>query len=198
MHRPDIRVYVGKGGCGKSTLARSHLGDAPRVLIHDFSGEPSHAIGAHVVTDRRQLLELLIRPGPVRVCWRYVGIKGKEAIANHFRWANRCAWAAGDLVLIWDEVDRLAAGTLDDDAYQIVNQGRHRDLIVYASARRPRWVPRDLTASATMICAFRITEPRDIEYLRDTMGEVAETLPGLGDHGYLCWLEDGSTTRHDP
>jgi hypothetical protein len=196
VDRPDIRVYVGKGGCGKSTLARRHFADAPRVLIHDHNGERGNAIGAHVVSDRAQLLELLVRPGPVRVCWSYVGIKGRPAIIDHFEWANRCAWAAGDLVVVWDEADRLTGGKLEENAHAIVNQGRHRDLVLFAGARRPRWVPRDLTASATAIYAFRTTEPRDVEYLRDTMGEAAETLPQLGEHDYLHWREDGSATRH--
>lgn len=171
------------------------MGDAPRVLIHDFSGEPSHTIGAHVVTDRAQLVELMVRPGPVRVCWRpYVSATDFEAVTAEFDWANRVAWAAGNLVIVWDEVDRLTEGRLQGTAYKIVNQGRHRDLIVYACARRPRWVPRDLTASATRIVAFHTTEPRDVEYLRDTMGEAARQLPALGEHDYLDF--DGwQTTR---
>lgn len=210
MDQPDIRVYVGKGGSGKSTLARSHLPELGRVLIHDFNGETAHAVGAHVVADRAQLLELLVRPGPVRVCWRYgeamrwrpedaddPGAVVRRVVA-HFMWANRCAWAAGDLWLVWDEVDRLTAGRLDGMAYQIINQGRHRDLRVLAASRRPRWVPRDLTASAKMICAFRTTEPRDLEYLRDTMGEAARGLPQLGDHEYLRWTDDGQVARETP
>lgn len=182
MDAPDNRVFLGLGGSGKTFLAR-YQADlvSARVLIFDPAGDDNNTNGCHVVTDRRQLLELLVRPGPFKVCWRAVHHAESEAeLSAAFDWANRCAWAAGNMVLIWDEADFLTKGRLIGKAYPIVHAGRHRDLRLFACSRRPAGLPRDLTGNATRFLLFKIEEPLDLEYLRPRIGrDVALELPRL-------------------
>lgn len=169
------------------------------MLIHDPNGEAIHARGAIVTSDRGQLLELLVRPGPVRVCWRGAVLQDREGRLSAFEWANRCAMAAGGLLVIWDEVDRFTeGGRLTPAADVMVNAGRHRGLRVFACARRPYRVARDVTANATRIIAFSTTEPRDIAYLEDHIGQAARQLATLPRFHALDWTEAGASVKKAP
>lgn len=193
MPGPDCRVFLGKSGSGKTTLALYQLRKAGRVLIHDPTGQPALAERAIVATERAHLVELVAIPGKVRICWRgYASIAPRDA----FEWANRCALAGQGFAVLWDEVD-FAVGSqrLPDAAYRIVNAGRHRGLRVFACSRRPFRVPRDLTAAATRICAFRITGPTDVDYLRPFLGPAADRLPHLPDFTALDWTEERAAER---
>ena len=193
MKRPDIRVVLGRGGSGKSHLVKHWLGAIKgRVVIFDAAAEDDYARGAVLVEDRDRLIDLLIA-GERRLCWR--GLFG-----GAFEAVNEIAWAAGDLTLVWEEVDQFGdAGRLPPWAFKIANQGRHRDIRVIACSRRPARVSRDLTANASRIVAFGTTEPRDLAYLRDYMGEAAEKLRGVPEYHALDWTEAaGAAVRKSP
>lgn len=201
LTQPDNRLYLGLGGSGKSTLARAQAENAQRCVVYDPNGEPAFETGAHVVTDRRQLLELLARPGPVRVCWRGVmGALGEDQARAEFEWANRCAWAAGDVLLIWEEIDVLCAGgRLPPHAYRLVNAGRHRGVRIFACSRSPWMVPRGFTRNASRIAVFRTVEPRDLDYLRAYMGTAAAAeIPNLPRYSCLDWTPNGHAVRASP
>lgn len=198
---PDNRLYLGLGGSGKTTLAASHASSFPRVVFCDPNGEKVFESGAHIVTDRRQLLELLARPGPVRICWRGVmGAAGEDATREAFEWLNRCAWACGDVLCVWEEIDILCGGgKLPPNAYRLVNAGRHRDVRIFACARSPKMVPRAFTRNASRIAVFRTIEPLDLDYLRQYMGtDAAAVLPGLQRFEALDWTQTGFAVRKSP
>jgi hypothetical protein len=190
MKTPDLRLYLGKGGSGKTYLALHQLKRARRVLIIDPTGQEELAAGAFVVRSPAALARLLQLPGKMRICWR-----GPDNVmsAEWWDWANQCAWAAGDLTLLWDEVDLfMDARRPDGMAYQIVHGGRHKELRILATSRRPPSVSKDIRALATRICVFRTQEPDDIKYLEHRMGKRAtQELAGLARYQCLDWNEDG-------
>lgn len=198
---PDNRLALGVGGSGKTTLTIAWAASFERVVFYDPNGEAVFARGAHVVTDRRQFLELLARPGPVRICWRGVmAALGEDAQREEFEWANRCAWATGDVLLVWEEVDVLCGnGRLPPHAYRLVNAGRHRGIRVFACSRSPWMVPRGFTRNASRVAAFRSIEPRDLEYLRAYMGTAAASeIPNLPRFSALDWTPNGHAVRASP
>lgn len=191
----DIRLFLGKSGSGKSTLARSQLAKAPRVLIFDPNGEPDHAKGAIVTDSQAELVELVGRKGKVRICWRGVMLGGVDA----FEWANRCAWAGEGFHVFWDEVDRFSTPhRLPPIASNLVNAGRHRGLHIFAASRRPHAMNRTLSALATRMAIFRTTEPRDIRYFSEYIGDQAKLLPTLRDYHCLDWTEAGAVEKKSP
>jgi hypothetical protein len=194
LSKPDFRLFLGKGGSGKSTLARHQIGDAPRVLICDPNGETSWAEGADVIDERADLARAAMTPR-WRICWRgMIGAKSPAETREAWDWANRVALAAGDCLIVWDETDILCAGgALPQAAYRIVNAGRHSGVRLYACARRPYRLPRDLSANAARLIVFRSTEPRDLAYLREVIGEeAAARLPHLAPYHALDWTETGT------
>lgn len=196
----DVRLFFGRGQAGKTYLVQhqlKRLGRGARVLIHDTVAEPGYAQGAHVVETPADLVRLVRdQGGPLRICWRGVATMAQEA----FEFANRVAWAAENFTVVWEEVDSFVdAGRLPEWAFRIVNHGRHRGLRVFACARRPARVSRDLTANATRIVAFHTSEPADVEYLRKYVGQaVAVQVAGLGRYECLDWTPAGARVRKSP
>ncbi|MGE5476173.1 MAG: hypothetical protein ACM3Q1_05930 [Bacteroidales bacterium] len=191
----DIRLCLGKSGSGKSTLARSWVRAEKRVLIFDPNGEDDWAKGAHVTDNHAELVELVAAKGRVRICWRGVMTGGEAA----FEWANRCAWAAEDMFVVWDEVDRFVTpAQMPPIADNVVQAGRHRGLHVIACSRRPYRMNRTLSALATRMAVFRSTEPRDLRYFAELMGEAAKGIPTLRDYHALDWTEGGTSIKKSP
>lgn len=195
---PSLILLLGKSGSGKSTQARYLSRTARRVLAHNPNGEV-YGPEWTATADRRELIELLADPGACRINWTGAAVarSERERMAA-FEFANRCAWACGNLTIVWDEVDTFTGDGLTPIAYRIVNAGRHRGLRVLACSRRPFRVPRDLSANATRIIVFRMTEPRDVAYLRSIAGESADVLPTLWRFQALDWTEYGSVIRMAP
>jgi len=193
----DIRVFLGKSGSGKSTLARFQARRFRRQMIFNPNLEPDWEKGAIVCADPAYLVQLCRRDGPLRVCWQGMGLA--EGNEEAFEFANRCALAAGDMVLIWDEVDRFStAARMPTHAKRIVNAGRHAGLRVFACSRRPYMMNRELTALATRMAIFRTTEPRDLKYFAEYVGAAAEGIPDLAAYHALDWSEHGSAVKKSP
>jgi hypothetical protein len=197
---PDFRLFLGKSGSGKSSLMRHQAAGARRLLIHDPNGEPAWASCGAVVYDRAELVARL-RAGAGAVVWRGAqSARSDREAVDAFEWANRCALAAGDMLILWDEVDRFTTpGRLPPFAYEIVNAGRHRGLKVYAASRRVRRVSRDLSANAGRIMVARMTEPGDLAWIKATMGDAAaRQAPTLPPFHFLDWTETACRTKKAP
>jgi hypothetical protein len=183
--RPDIRVLCGRGGQGKSTLARHWLANERRVIVFDPKIEPDAARGRHIAQTQSELVELA-RAKSFAICWRGFGLDPLEG----FEFGNRVAMAAGNCWVHWEEVDLFSPrGALPPYGRALVNSGRHDGVRLIACARRPLRVSRDLTASATRIVCFQTTEPRDVRYLEEFIGEAAKQVRTLAQWHALDWRE---------
>lgn len=190
----DISVLVGRGRQGKSTLARSWLTGARRVIVLDVKEEPDHARGRHIANTCGELVEL------TQSRTFNVAFRGFRYVADRtpvFEFVNELALHAKDCVLLWEECDQLMPrGKLPPIAYQLVNSGRHEGVKIIACARRVIRVPRDLTASATRITCFQTAEPRDVRYLEEFIGEGARQVRELPEYHALDWQErEGAHVR---
>lgn len=188
MKRPNVNVYVGRMASGKSTLARRQSRACPVVLAHDPNGEDEAAAGSYVTDNPAELAALVVDArGPLRICWRGTGEAGLETLC-------RVGLARGDCALLLDEVDLFTApGHAPPMMYRALHTGRHRGLSLYLCARRPHRLFRDATALATTITVFHSTEPRDLKFLAEYMGEAAAAaVPGLAPYHAVVWTADGN------
>lgn len=88
--------------------------------------------------------------------------------------------------------DRKPGQPVRDPALkELINYGRHRKISAICTSRRPAQVARELTSQCSEIRCFKTTEPRDIRYFADIMGEIPSSfLPKLKEYSYLKWTDD--------
>jgi len=116
----------------------------------------------------------------------------------HFAHVAKLAAVVGDLVFAIDEVDYFgSAGQCLEELDWLIRYGRHRRVAMVYTARRPAEVPRNLTAQSSEFRIFRLTEPRDIEYMRRLIGPAAERLPGLEQFCHLRYQDSGAAEMVD-
>jgi hypothetical protein len=196
----DFRLFLGQSGMGKSTLMRFQASGARRVLIHDPNGEAAWGACGVAVSDRGELARAM-QARTWSIVWRGSQAARSEAdMIAAYEWANRCALAAGDALVLWDEVDRFTtAGRLPPAAYEMVNAGRHRGLRVFAASRRIRRVSRDLSANAGRVLICRMREPGDLAWVKAAVSvEAARAAPTLPPYSFLDCREGGFTVKKAP
>lgn len=200
LSAPDNRVFLGVGGSGKSTLARHQsYGPWPRVIVCDPNAEEAHAAGAIVVSEQGELPAILATGEPVRICWRGFDAMGEE---RGLDWVCRAAWAAGDCLIVWDEMDFFYPFVTHTSwAYKLWNAGRHQRCRVFAIARSALAIPRTLTRNMTRAMVFHTQEPSDLQLLAGTRSkpgligpEAAAAVAGLQPYHAVDWQRGGAWT----
>lgn len=196
LKRPDVRLYLGRGGSGKSYLARRHLPRRARVLIHDTNAESENAKRAEVCDTMADLARLVSFDGPIRICWRGIARYGPM---DAFEWGNRAAWAGEGFTVLWEDADVYLAGALTPPwALRLMTAARHRDVSLFACARSAYGLPPRFRAVATRVIAFRTVLPADVAYLRGWIGDAADDLPRLALYEAIDWREGVVERRRSP
>ena len=130
-------------------------------FIIDVNGEYTEFKGEHIVNNPDEIDELL-----------------------------ETAFEKGNLVLVMDEADMYftqTSGPLRDIKYRILHLGRHRNLLRIFVARRAADLHKDVYSQAYHIVTFRQFYPRDVDRLKEFMGEDAEKVTQLEDYHYLIY-----------
>lgn len=91
-------------------------------------------------------------------------------------------WEIEGGTLVLDETDAFdihAAKNFD----KVVRYGRNKNIHLITGVRRPAEIPKNITAAANKVYAFKTHEPRDVEYFEKTLfGQKAEELLILPDY----------------
>lgn len=87
------------------------------------------------------------------------------------------------ITLVIDEVDMFADARLkrDSELYKLIHYGRHHEIDIITTSRRPANIPRDLTSQTDEFYFSRLTEPNDKKYIKDLYGnsyvDIVKSLP---------------------
>ena len=165
-------------GSGKSTLARTLLRSAPqsnRVLIIDTLNE----YDGETTTTLYELASRLTAP-TFRLAFRPFDM-------NEIDYAYGLALNAKNLTILHDEIDLVcSAGYTPKHLSNMIRRGRHYKIDLIACTRRPSEISRLLSSQAGVIYAFKVSEPRDLEYFTKMCGQDrANKIQHLPLHGYL-------------
>lgn len=162
----EITCIFGKRGAGKSTLAKILQRRATRVIILDPLAEYSS------LSIQCDTLELLVKYILSNKTFRLSYVYDDKS-----EYLSEIIYKLGNVLFVVEEVDLVC--NLHSSQYwfdALIKRGRHRDVSLLTTSRRPAEVSRLLTSQAHNIYAFNTTEPNDIKYLSGYVGKDAERL----------------------
>lgn len=105
-------------------------------------------------------------------------------------------YECGDMVFVVEEIDRFSDSThLPIEFANIVQRGRHRDITLIAISQRPYRVNRTLSSQVKELYTFQQSEPRDIDFISEFIGQNLEAVRNLPLYNYLHWTSDGKVVQ---
>ena len=185
----EVKIRLGQTGSGKSYGAAQFFQTLPRALVAecDYNEFPATRFD-----EFPELVLYLEKIGafknphtPFRVSYT-PRIYEYPLIFSTVLELKNC-W------VFLEEADRFGdpADTWEYD--EIITRGRHNGISICALSLHPFMLPIDLRRQATSIVSYRQTEPADIKWIADHVGDIAYELPNLaGPPGvppfpYLEW-----------
>lgn len=179
-----IACYFGRRGEGKTTAMRQALASSAALLVHD----PMRQWLADCVEcpDRQSLFRELSAAHRRKVSFRLALCSADESDSA---WLCTVATATRECDLAFDECDwSFSPSQVPKELRDVISYSRHYRIGIHAGARRPASVPRLLTSQADELTCFRLTEPRDVEYLQGYAGpEFAARVAALRRHESATW-----------
>lgn len=183
-----ITLIFGKRGSGKSVLAQRLCRDRKRLFIYDTIGEYTDGV---VIEDLQALKDFWgkVYRGNFRIIYQPVDPEGD------FDTICRLLCECGDLTFLVEELDRYSKPlTLSKPFKEIIQRGRHiqYNIELIGVTQRPHGVDKLLTSQAKEMFIFNTTEPRDVDYFKDTIGyPVVVKIAALQEYEYVKY-QDGS------
>lgn len=185
MKTQDGRLIVigGASRSGKTAWTRRAVISHARIFAWDPEDQWSKERGFIRVTTRKQLLELMTRPGPVKLAY----VAGGDIKAEFDFWAG-CVQYAGRYVAPLSAIaEELADVTTPSKAPGnwgvLLRRGLKRGISIYAISQR--WSEADKTAfgNASDFVIFRLSSGDDVRYFskktRIPEAEIDGLLPTL-------------------
>ena len=72
----------------------------------------------------------------------------------------------------------------------IIQRGRHKNITLIGVTPAPFGINRDLTRQAKEVYIFNTNEPRDIQYLKDLLGnEIEQKISELKQFEFVKWTD---------
>lgn len=200
MRANALIFAVGQKGAGKSSLIRRWASQHPRTLWLDAVWEELEGAPAGSIAYDLDELQALLRDRARHSHWRliFAGARADYPAAVqllqpvHPR-APGYAQAVGGVTVVCGEADVLAPnnGRMEESVRDLIHRGRHHRVSLFAAARRPAEVARDLSSQADLLVFFQVAEPRDVQWVRARIGDAAaEAVAALAGHDYLLYHSD--------
>ncbi len=192
MDEKIIELIFGKRGGGKTHLARTRL-PSSRYLIYDTLG---HDYSEGVIVESIDQLTALWKNtyrGNFRIIYRPL-----DPLAE-FDQVCQLVWACGNMAMLVEEIDCFCPTdqrSLPDGLRMIIQRGRHRNITLVGVTQRPKGISRLLTSQAKKMCIFNTTEPADIDYFKEVIGErIVELFAKLQQYEYVEWVDGRDELR---
>lgn len=181
-----IELIFGKRGSGKSYLAKVMLQQHRRHLVYDTLGEYKDGVIIQSLAELSVFWQKVYR-GSFRIIYQPLDPELEfDHICSH-------VWLCENMTFLVEEVDRYARPLAMSLPFkEIIQRGRHRDITFIGVTQRPHGVDKLITSQAKAMYIFNTTEPRDIKYFQEVVGDsVIEKFAELKEYEYVKW-QDGT------
>lgn len=187
----EVKIRLGQTGSGKSYGAAQFFQTLPRAFVAECGYDEFPALRFSEFPDVVSYLSGIRAFDNPNVPFR---VSYTPRIAE-YPLVFEISLELGNCWLFLEEADRFGEPA-DCWAYdEVITRGRHRGISICALSLHPFKLPIDLRRQATSIVSFRQTEPRDVAWIEDHVGPIAQELPQLPGPGcgqmppfpYLEW-----------
>lgn len=187
-----IQLVIGKRGSGKSWLVKFLTRDSKRLVVYDIMSEYTDGV-TFEDTEKKELGDFWrqVYKQDFRIVYRPMQTK------TEIEWLAEAIYTLGNLTFIVEEIDSICtAWEIPQWMQAIIQRGRHRNIEMIGVTPAPFGIHRDLTRQAKDIFVFKTNEPRDMQYLRQLLGEsIEEKLTALEPYQFIHWSEGIENVR---
>jgi len=187
MIQNKIYTVIGHKGHGKTTLTEklAILTDKPTIIADPrFQYKPNdrriffknpnefiYFINNNYLTFKRAKLELVV-----------------NCNLDNFEDLGKYVYKMKNVCFVIDEIDMFfdTRSTPKNIVNQLVQYGRHSQIDLITTSRRPANISRNLTALTDIFLFSRLREPNDKKYIKDSIGqEYVKTVENLDKFSFL-------------
>lgn len=159
-----ITTVLGMRGHGKSTWLKQQFFSYPRLILYDTLAE-------HLLADRafnfQELFGFIKANHDKFYHLNYIPVNPEQEFEKFCNFV----YELQNICMIVEEIDMFSSSAMVGKylAY-IIRYGRHRDIDLICTTRRPADVSRLITSQTEKFIIFRIIEPRDIVFIKMITG----------------------------
>lgn len=188
----DITTIFGQRGSGKSTLGRSISELYRRVIVIDRLREWTEGdlITDNLIEAENFLINSLGKSN-FKLIFQFNIEAESETQSAVFNSLLRSIYYRGkisgeNICLLVEEVHFFASThKVEKWLSECIFTGRHANLAIIASSQRPATVNKALISQSANIFIGQLYEKRDIDYIYDCIGDIAENIPKLNKFEFL-------------
>lgn len=194
MYSNPIIVVFGRRGFGKTTWIRWHIYERPEKVFFIYDHHREYIFERAYYYN--SVKDFLMENDSFEIndySYNKVIFRGEIDYDEFFE----MCYEVGNCIAVFDEIDNACnTAFMSKSLNKIIQYGRHKNVGLIGSARRPSRVVRDLTANASSIIIYNIQEPRDLKYIEEFCGEdFAEMAPWLDIGEYIHYPPDEESRK---
>lgn len=194
-----IQTIIGHKGYGKTALteALTILNDKPAIICDprfQFTCKQKRRIEFKSVGDFRKWIHVTAN---FRDFYKYKLELVVHAFDDTFQELGELVYKMKSLTFVVDEVDMFfdTKATSKNSLYKIIHYGRHSEIDLISTSRRPANISRNLTSQTDLFYFSKLREPTDKKYVKDAIGlEYVKVVETLEKFSFLKYEDDEKHT----
>ncbi len=197
----DVTAIFGQRGSGKTELGKTISGMYRRRIVIDILGEWKKSDGADLITNSFDAAAGFLKrkigaPGNFTLVFQFDINSKSDYQKKLFNAVLHMVWKRGNITgenacLVIEEAHEYCGPNWSEEWLRKCTMvGRHANLAMIISSQRPASVDKALISQAKNVLIGRLFEFRDIEYIRQTIGDDADLVPKLKQYQFLFRREN--------